>query len=94
MRYGVLADLIQLFTFEGISLDNMTRCKVKPITEEDIVNGTYTITDVVLPLPGYDITYPANVINDWYCEMLTKDGIDKDNMRHQIKDYSLSGAYR
>lgn len=29
-------------------------------TEEDISNGTYSIEDVVLPLPGTQIKYPAH----------------------------------
>ena len=86
--------LIYLYTFEGVNFGSMTRCKVKALTEEDIVNGTYTITDIVLPLPGYDVTYPSNSVNNWYSEMLSNDGLDKDNMHHQIKEYSLSGAYR
>ena len=30
------------------------------VTEEDLANGTYTIEDVVLPLPGSQIKYPAH----------------------------------
>ena len=29
-----------------------------------------------------------------YKELLTADGLDIDNMRHKVKDYSLAGAYR
>lgn len=29
-----------------------------------------------------------------YREMLSADGLDIDNMRHKVKDYSLAGAYR
>lgn len=32
--------------------------QVKVVTEEDLEK--YTIFDVVLPQPGYDVTYPAN----------------------------------
>lgn len=29
-----------------------------------------------------------------YGELLSADGLDIDNMRHKVKDYSLAGAYR
>uniref|UniRef100_A0A8C9A3T0 Pseudouridylate synthase 7 homolog n=1 Tax=Prolemur simus TaxID=1328070 RepID=A0A8C9A3T0_PROSS len=62
------------------------------IEEEDINN--YSIHDVVMPLPGFDVIYPKHKIRDAYREMLTADNLDIDNMRHKIRDYSLSGAYR
>lgn len=62
------------------------------ITAENINN--YTIHDVVMPLPGYDIMYPENEAHTWYREMLEKDGLSIDNLRHSNKDYSLPGAYR
>lgn len=33
-------------------------------------------------------------VSEAYREMLTADSLDIDNMRHTIRDYSLSGAYR
>uniref|UniRef100_H0WGF9 Pseudouridylate synthase 7 homolog n=1 Tax=Otolemur garnettii TaxID=30611 RepID=H0WGF9_OTOGA len=62
------------------------------IEEEDVNN--YSIHDVVMPLPGFDVIYPKHKIRDAYREMLTADNLDIDNMRHKIRDYSLSGAYR
>ncbi|XP_074235376.1 pseudouridylate synthase 7 homolog isoform X3 [Saimiri boliviensis] len=61
--------------------------------EEDDVNN-YSIHDVVMPLPGFDVVYPKHKIREAYREMLTADNLDIDNMRHKIRDYSLSGAYR
>ncbi|XP_036285595.1 pseudouridylate synthase 7 homolog isoform X2 [Pipistrellus kuhlii] len=62
------------------------------IEEEDVNN--YSIHDVVMPLPGFEVIYPKHKISDAYREMLTADNLDIDNMRHKIRDYSLSGAYR
>lgn len=56
--------------------------------------GQFTIHDVVLPLPGYDVVYPDNSLKDEYRKIMANDGLDIDNMRHKVKDYSLSGAYR
>ncbi|XP_006882679.1 PREDICTED: pseudouridylate synthase 7 homolog [Elephantulus edwardii] len=62
------------------------------IEEDDVSN--YSIHDVVMPLPGFDVIYPKHKISEAYREMLTADSLDIDNMRHKIRDYSLSGAYR
>jgi len=65
-----------------------------PLTENDILLKTFTIYDIVLPLPGYDVIYPSNKIGKYYQEVLSSDGIDIHNMKNKIKDLSLSGTYR
>ncbi|CAF4575167.1 unnamed protein product [Rotaria sp. Silwood1] len=52
------------------------------------------IEQLVLPLPGYDIKYPLNDIHSWYKDLLNEDGINIDQMKYQVKDYSLPGNYR
>ncbi|XP_039625813.1 pseudouridylate synthase 7 homolog isoform X3 [Polypterus senegalus] len=54
----------------------------------------YSIHDIVMPLPGFDVMYPTHKVGAAYGEMLQVDGLDIDNMKHKIRDYSLSGAYR
>eukprot|EP01119_Soliformovum_irregulare_P015366 TRINITY_DN4319_c0_g1_i3.p2 TRINITY_DN4319_c0_g1~~TRINITY_DN4319_c0_g1_i3.p2 ORF type:complete len:280 (-),score=122.42 TRINITY_DN4319_c0_g1_i3:46-885(-) len=66
---------------------------VKHVTEEDIQQGTYTIFDVVMPLPGHSVQYPTTM-RDAFKEFMLKDGIDMDGMVHKIKDFSLEGGYR
>lgn len=55
---------------------------------------THTIHDIVMPLPGFDVIYPTHHVGKGYKELLSADGLDIDNMRHKVKDYSLAGAYR
>ncbi|KAG8577170.1 hypothetical protein GDO81_010094 [Engystomops pustulosus] len=62
------------------------------IDESNIHN--YTIHDVVMPLPGFDVIYPKHKLAAAYEEMLAVDKLDIKNMRHRVKDYSLAGAYR
>nr|XP_002741613.2 PREDICTED: pseudouridylate synthase 7 homolog [Saccoglossus kowalevskii] len=64
----------------------------KYLTQDNI--NDYSIYDIVLPLPGYDITYPHNEVADWYKEMLMKDNIHIDGLKHKVRDYSLTGNYR
>ncbi|XP_075713410.1 pseudouridylate synthase 7 homolog isoform X1 [Rhinoderma darwinii] len=54
----------------------------------------YTIHDVVMPLPGFDVIYPKHKLAEAYGVMLAADKLDIKNMRHRVKDYSLAGAYR
>lgn len=51
---------------------------------EDTVNN-YTIDDVLLPTPGYDIKYPANQVADWYAELLKADGLSFDNFKLSVR---------
>jgi tRNA pseudouridine13 synthase len=45
----------------------------------------YTIYDIVLPLPGFDVVYPNHELRADYRQALAKDGIDMDHMKHKIK---------
>ena len=68
---------------------------VRHVTKEDVECGTYTMEDVVLPLPGYDSLLPLNKVGDVYEEALAADGISlaffKDGAS---KDCRMSGTYR
>ncbi|KAK2917611.1 pseudouridylate synthase 7 homolog isoform X2 [Channa argus] len=55
---------------------------------------SHSIHDIVMPLPGFDVIYPTHHVGKGYRELLAADGLDIDNMRHKVKDYSLAGAYR
>ncbi|KAI9587390.1 pseudouridylate synthase 7 homolog isoform X1 [Glossina fuscipes] len=74
--------------------ESVFKRKVKPLTESDIQSENYTIYDVVLPLPGYDVTYPDNIVNSWYEEFLEKYGLSSQSLKHNVKTYSMPGAYR
>ncbi|KAJ6666333.1 hypothetical protein lerEdw1_000606 [Lerista edwardsae] len=61
--------------------------------EEDEVDS-YAIHNVVMPLPGFDVIYPKHKIGKAYKDILAADNLNISNMKHKIRDYSLSGAYR
>ena len=56
---------------------------VVTLNEENI--SQYNIYDVVLPLPGHSIVYPTEDVGNFYTELLSKDGIDKENFKNKIK---------
>ncbi|KAL6609680.1 hypothetical protein ACP70R_039649 [Stipagrostis hirtigluma subsp. patula] len=70
---------------------------VKKVDSEDLLKGTYTFDDVVLPLPGSQALFPGNEIADIYHEMARKDGISLTENAHGVKEFSITsmkGGYR
>ena len=75
--------------------DMFTRARA--LTAEEAASGKYTLFDIVLPQPGYDIIYPENEMKDFYRRFMASElggGLDPFNMRRKWKDASLSGSYR
>lgn len=71
--------------------------RARALTLEEVESGKYSIFDIVLPTPGFDIEYPSNDIGDYYKEFMGSDrggGLNPADMRRSIKDFSLSGSYR
>ncbi|OIW33300.1 pseudouridine synthase [Coniochaeta ligniaria NRRL 30616] len=71
--------------------------QVQVLSAEDIASGKHTIFDVVLPQPGYDITYPENDIGEYYKTFMhsEKGGhLDPYDMRRPQREFSMSGGYR
>ncbi|KAF9142648.1 multisubstrate pseudouridine synthase 7 [Mortierella sp. GBA39] len=77
---------------KGASSKGDSHVRAKVLTEEDV--DQYTIYDVILPLPGFDVIYPTHAIGAKYKELMAKDGLDPHSMKRGNKEYSLSGSYR
>ena len=73
------------------------RAKVHALSDEDISSSKYSIFDVVLPTPGWDVVYPDNDIGQFYTEFMGRPengSLDPHSMHRRQKDFSLPGAYR
>jgi tRNA pseudouridine13 synthase len=57
--------------------------EVHLITEQDIAESKYTIFDVIMPLPGFDVEYPEGKIGELYEVMMKADGLDPHRMRRE-----------
>ena len=78
------------------SLDDLFQ-RAQPLTIEEAESGKYSVYDIVLPTPGFDIEYPDNDVGDYYKEFMGSQrggGLDPACMRRSQKDFSLSGSYR
>lgn len=80
----------------GLSYEDLYQ-RARPLSAEEAKSGKYTIFDIVLPTPGFDVEYPNNDIGDFYKEFMGSPrggSLDPANMRRPQKDFSLSGSYR
>ncbi|KAL7923944.1 pseudouridine synthase [Trichoderma austrokoningii] len=71
--------------------------QARPLTEEEAASGKYTVYDIVLPTPGYDVIYPDNEIGDFYKDFMGREengGLDPLKMRRMRREFSLPGRYR
>ncbi|RHZ61478.1 hypothetical protein CDV55_101487 [Aspergillus turcosus] len=71
--------------------------RARALTAEEAASGKYSIFDVVLPLPGFDVVYPPNEMTNFYKRFMGSErggGLDPFDMRRKWKDISLSGGYR
>lgn len=64
------------------------------LTAEDIQSDHYSIFDVVLPQPGYNVKYPSTMLNFYTSVMRENGNINPCRMRRGWRDASLPGAYR
>ncbi|CAG9853941.1 unnamed protein product [Phyllotreta striolata] len=67
------------------------RARVKALQESDL--GIYSLFDIVLPLPGYDVTYPEHM-KPYYKESVEELGLTLEMTQQTVKSYTLSGSYR
>jgi len=77
--------------------DDNFYAQAQALTKEDIASGKYSIFDVVMPTPGFDVMYPRNDIGEHYVSFMKKPEngeLDPYDMRRRNKEFSLSGNYR
>lgn len=90
-------EIIEPATHDRAAQEDDVFERARALTEEEAASGKYSIFDIVLPQPGYDILYPDNKSGDFYRTfMSSREGgeLDPYNMRRKQRDFSLSGAYR
>ncbi|KAL6832524.1 pseudouridine synthase [Trichoderma camerunense] len=77
--------------------DDDVPLRARPLTEEEASSGKYTVHDIVLPTPGYDVIYPDNEIGEFYKDFMGREengALDPHKMRRMRREFSLPGRYR
>lgn len=69
--------------------------QVRMLTDDDDLH-TYTMTDVMMPMPGMDVTLPeSGWLTDLYHELLEQDGLTPLSLvSSRQPEYRLKGTYR
>ena len=65
------------------------------MTEDNIAQ--FTLADIVMPIPGYKVSYPPNEdLKQIYMDLLAADGLENgfQSLQHTVDMYSLPGDYR
>lgn len=71
--------------------------RARVLSKQEAESGRYSIFDIVLPTPGFDVVYPTNEVGEEYKAFMASErggGLDPHDMRRKWKDISLSGSYR
>lgn len=77
--------------------DDAAPVRARPLTADEAASGRYTIYDVVLPTPGYQVVYPDNDVGAFYEEFMGREengGLDPRKMMRMRREFSLPGRYR
>ncbi|PWW80073.1 tRNA pseudouridine synthase D [Tuber magnatum] len=68
--------------------------RARALSKEEAESGKYTIKDIVLPTPGWDIIYPQNALMEIYSRVMKEHELDPLNMKRNHRETSLPGSYR
>ena len=70
--------------------------RARALSAEDAASGLYSIFDIVIPSPGFDVLYPK-YMSEFYKETMGSEQygkLDPLDMTRKWRDISLSGSYR
>ncbi|ODV92145.1 hypothetical protein CANCADRAFT_82618 [Tortispora caseinolytica NRRL Y-17796] len=77
---------------ENRSDNDGLRQPVKTLTQSDVDSKAYSIYDIVLPTPGHDVEYPADL--SVYIEVMNRDNMSPVSMERNVREFSLAGMQR
>lgn len=78
----------------GRPRDGEEFARARALSKEEVESGEWTMKDLVLPTPGWDVVYPQNELLEVYKSIMKEHGLDPLDMKRSHKDYSLPGGYR
>ena len=91
----VLSDENQFELSEKATKSEQRDAKLIEITEENI--NEFSLYDVVMPIPGFKVSYPNNDdLKKIYLDLMQEDGLEDGfkNLKHKRETFALPGDYR
>jgi tRNA pseudouridine13 synthase len=64
------------------------------LVEEVVEPADWAFTDVLVPIPGCRVKWPANETREWFTEELAKEGVGWECFESSVKSYNMPGDYR
>ncbi|KAI1082281.1 pseudouridine synthase [Whalleya microplaca] len=89
-------EMIHLIEGDAVT-EEMSGLKAHALTDEEVGSGIYSIFDIVLPTPGWDVVYPNNDIGQFYSDFMAREEngeLNPQDMLRRQRDFSLPGTYR
>ena len=86
---------IEIKGTEETSKREIKESKLVVVSDEN--RNEFTLLDVVMPIPGYKVSYPDNEeLAKIYNDLLAEDGLDDgfESLKNSVDLYSLPGDYR
>ena len=69
--------------------------EVHIVTKEEAEREEYSLSEVVLPLPGEESIYPSNFLKEEYKSLIERDNLSLENcFSLKQREYCLKGEYR
>ena len=81
--YGVspiVGDIVWKSNSDG---DYNSKSEVEFLSEE--TKSNFSIHDILLPLPGFDVQFPENDAKEEFMKILSEEGISVDQLQHRVK---------
>lgn len=78
----------------GRPRDGEEFARARLLSKEEAESGKWTMKDLVLPTPGWDVIYPQNELLEVYKSIMEEHGLDPLEMKRAHREYSLPGGYR
>jgi tRNA pseudouridine13 synthase len=76
-------------------IENLDNDLIHVVTADDIAQNKFSFTDVILPLPGYDVSLPRHATGEFYESLLHEDGLTLSHFRDQVPpQFRTRGTYR
>lgn len=64
------------------------------MTAAEEAEGVFSLSQVILPMPGNGVKYPENAVGPWYRERLERDGLRDCRFRVTPLKLNVPGCYR